>query len=277
MSALSAAPDDPALTRMTVEKWQGNTRKRCEDMVAVETPVALEYNGISHAVMLASPEYLDDFALGFSLSEGILAAPSELFDCDVAIVEQGIRVQMQIAAQRFMALKEHRRNLTGRTGCGLCGTETLQQAIRQPPPVACTATFSAAAIHAGIMAMQTRQHLQQRSGATHAAAWMRADGAIALVREDVGRHNALDKLIGALAHARTDFSSGALLITSRASVEMVQKAATVGIGFMVAISAPTNLAIRLAGQTGVTLLGFARAHSHVVYTHAHRLLAEEPN
>jgi FdhD protein len=258
-----------------VEKTRGNHQTSCTDNVAEEIPVALEYNGISHAVMMASPADLEDFALGFSLSEGILKNRSELYECELVEGEEGIQVQLRIATERFVILKEQRRNLTGRTGCGLCGAETLAQAIRHPAGVGPEAggTFTSAMLHAGFDTMLTMQTLQQQTGATHAAAWMDASGTITLVREDVGRHNALDKLIGALSAVGNDLSSGAALITSRASYEMVQKAATVGIGFVAAISAPTALAIRLAGQTGVTLVGFVRKDSHVVYANGRRLIA----
>lgn len=261
-----------ALVNLPVEKWEANQARVCEDAVAEEAPVALEYNGISHAVMLASPYDLEDFALGFSLSEGIVAQPSEMYDCDVAEGCDGVQVQMRIATERFVALKDRRRNLTGRTGCGLCGAETLAQAIRRPAPVAGKAGFTAAQVHAGMAAMKAMQRLQRYTGATHAAAWMDAQGRIALVREDVGRHNALDKLIGAMAQKKLDFSSGAALITSRASYEMVQKAATMGIGFVAAISAPTSLAVQLADSSNVTLIGFTRENSHVVYAQGHRLI-----
>ncbi|HWZ48548.1 MAG TPA: formate dehydrogenase accessory sulfurtransferase FdhD [Herbaspirillum sp.] len=272
--------EDDALTMhrtavsVAVEKSRGNLQEHCRDNVAEEIPVALEYNGISHAVMMASPADLEDFALGFSLSEGILRDRSELYECELVEGEEGIQVQLRIATERFVKLKEQRRNLTGRTGCGLCGAETLQQAIRHPAAVGASGRFTAAMMHAGFSAMLQKQTLQQQTGATHAAAWLDADGNIALVREDVGRHNALDKLIGALCESGQDLSAGAALITSRASYEMVQKAATVGIGFVAAISAPTALAIRLAEQTGVTLVGFVRQDSHVVYANGHRLLAE---
>jgi FdhD protein len=263
---------------VAVEKVRGNLREHRLDNVAEEIPVALEYNGISHAVMMASPADLEDFALGFSLSEGILHDRSELYECEVVEGEEGIQVQLQIATERFVKLKEQRRNLTGRTGCGLCGAETLQQAIRHPAAVGSAGLFTAAMVHAGFAAMLQKQSLQQQTGATHAAAWLGADGKIALVREDVGRHNALDKLIGALCASGADLSDGAALITSRASYEMVQKAATVGIGFVAAISAPTALAIRLAQETDVTLVGFVRQDSHVVYANGHRLAAnEEPS
>ena len=269
--ATGAAP----LVNIDVEKWRDGVATKCVDVVAEEVPVALEYNGISHAVMLASPQDLEDFALGFSLSEGILTSRSEMFDCELIEHADGIQVQMQIATERFVLLKDKRRNMTGRTGCGLCGAETLQQAIRQPQPVVSNARFDGATLHAGMAAMQQRQHLQQQSGATHAAAWMNRDGVIELVREDVGRHNALDKLIGALAHQRrerSDLSDGAVLITSRASYEMVQKAATLGIGFLAAISAPTNLAVRLAHAADVTLVGFMRHGGHVVYAHPEKIV-----
>jgi FdhD protein len=261
-----------ALVRVPVERWDAQHSSACEDDVAQEVPVALEYNGISHAVMMASPYDLEDFALGFSLSEGILQDRAQLYDCEVVPGCDGYRVELRIASERFAALKDRRRNLTGRTGCGLCGAETLAQAIRRPQPTNASAIFSAAQIHAGMEAMKTRQLLQRHTGATHAAAWMNADGAIELVREDVGRHNALDKLIGAMAAARIGFSTGAALITSRASYEMVQKSATLGIGFLAAISAPTSLAIRLAEDADVTLIGFARNQRHVLYARGHRLL-----
>ena len=267
--------NDAALATVTVEKWHDGQCVRGCDTVAIEVPIALEYNGISHAVMLASPHDLEDFALGFSVSEGILNNASEFYECDVSKASDGVRISMRISAKRFVALKEIRRNLTGRTGCGLCGAETLQQAIRHPAAVNSSARFSGAILHAGMATMHTRQYMQQQSGATHAAAWMDSDGNITCVREDVGRHNALDKLIGALLCVQQDFSSGAVLITSRASVEMLQKVATLGVGVLAAISAPTSLAIQLAQETGVTLLGFVRKQSHVVYAHPKRLVEEE--
>jgi FdhD protein len=265
-----------ALVRVPVERWNAKHRVACDDSVAEEIPVALEYNGISHAVMLASPDDLEDFALGFSLSEGILKSRSELYDCEVVPTCDGLQVQMRIAAERFAALKDKRRSMTGRTGCGLCGAETLAQAIRRPQPTVGTARFSAQRIHAGMEIMKQRQLLQRQTGATHAAAWMHADGSIALVREDVGRHNALDKLIGAMSTRQMDFTTGAALITSRASYEMVQKAATLGIGLLAAISAPTSLAVQLAEASNVTLVGFVRSNSHVVYARPQRLERDDP-
>jgi FdhD protein len=263
--------DYATFARVQVDRWRDGQRETVEDVVAEEVPIALEYNGISHAVMMATPADLEDFALGFSLTEGILAAPGELYECEIVPGCEGVQVQMRIATERFVALKEKRRNLTGRTGCGLCGAETLEQAVRHPQAVRGGAVFSVEQVHAAFEQMQAGQQLQQATGATHAAAWMDVSGRIVLVREDVGRHNALDKLIGALAEEGADFAQGAAIITSRASYEMVQKAATVGIGFIAAVSAPTALAIRLAEETDVTLLGFVRKQGHVVYARPQRL------
>ena len=259
------------LASVAVSRWNGSAERAHLDDVAEEVPVALEYNGISHAVMLASPADLDDFALGFSFSEGIIRRRDELYDCEVIAEPDGIRVALQIASERFAALKDKRRNLTGRTGCGLCGAESLQHAIRTPPAVLSSASFSPDLLQAGFQQMERMQGLQHRTGATHAAAWLDRRGDVTLVREDVGRHNALDKLVGAMTCARADFATGAVLITSRASYEMVQKAATLSIGMLAAVSAPTGLAIRLAESTGMTLAGFVRRQGHVVYAHPQRL------
>lgn len=262
------------LAQVAVEKWHDGVCVLAADNVAEEAPVALVYNGVSHVVMLTSPQNLDDFALGFSLSEGILHHASELLDCYVSKLEEGIHMDLHITEERFDALKDQRRNLTGRTGCGLCGAETLKQVIRQINTVSSSAMFSAEQIYAGFAQMKQQQELQRLTGATHAAGWLCADGMVEIVREDVGRHNSLDKLIGALVRADQDLSAGAVLITSRASYEMVQKTAIAGIGILAAISAPTGLAVRLADQTNLTLLGFVRPHSHVVYTQPQRIRHE---
>ncbi len=262
------------LKQVGVLRSRDGVLSEASDVLAVETPVGLEYNGISHAVMLASPADLEDFALGFSLTEGIVAGPAEFYGADIEDRPDGKLVHIEIASERFVKLKERRRNLAGRTGCGLCGTEALDQVSRWVQPVAHRHAVDPAALSAGMRAMQALQPLQQQSGATHAAAWMSESGEVLCVREDVGRHNALDKLIGALTRQRTDFSRGALLITSRASYEMVQKAAMMGIGSIAAISAPTSFAVELAERAGVTLLGFMRDASYVVYAHPERLRTE---
>lgn len=259
------------LAEVSVLRCRDGVRSASADVLAVEVPVALEYNGISHVVMLASPNDLEDFALGFSLTEGIIAQPSELYEVEVEQRDDGLLVHLQIASERFVALKERRRNMTGRTGCGLCGTEALDQVRRVVSLVEHRHTFADQQLMAGMRAMQALQPLQQQSGATHAAAWMDAQGQVVLVREDVGRHNALDKLIGALVKQGTELTTGALLITSRASYEMVQKAAIMNIGLVAAISAPTSFAVSLAESAGLTLIGFMRDHSYVIYTHPERL------
>lgn len=242
-----------------------------EERLAEEIPVALEYNGLSHAVMLATPADLEDFALGFSLTEGIIEDRSEFYGCEVWQQVDGIRIAVEIASERFHGLKEKRRNLTGRTGCGICGRESLEYALRAPHPVTSTASFTGQALHAGFVQMETRQKLREETGATHAAAWMDEKGEVMLLREDVGRHNALDKLIGALIRQRVSLSSGAALVSSRASYEMVSKCAFAGIGMLAAVSAPTALAVRVAHQSALTLIGFVREDGHTVYTHPDRL------
>ncbi len=261
-----------SVRRITVERWRDGTALAGMDDVAAEVPVALEYNGISHAVMLASPADLEDFALGFSLTEGILAHPGELYDMDVVESDDGIQVQMRISGERFACLKEHRRSMAGRTGCGLCGAETLKQVFRPLPPVPPSTRLAPQSLHAALRELQAHQQLQQITGATHAAAWVDGEGDVTCLREDVGRHNALDKLIGALAARRTDFSTGGILVTSRASYEMVHKTASVGAGLIAAISAPTALAIRVAEELNVTLVGFVRNGGHAVYSNPQRLL-----
>ena len=260
-----------SLKQVSVLRVRDGQPSIANDVIAVEVPVALEYNGISHVVMLASPADLENFALGFSLSEGIIQQASELYACEVESTEAGWLVHLEIAAERFMLLKERRRNLAGRTGCGLCGTESLEQVTRCATVVSHRHYFTEAGILNGMHAMQNLQPMQKQSGATHAAAWMTAEGQIEFVREDVGRHNALDKLIGVMSEHQQDFSAGVLLITSRASYEMVQKAAIMNVGVIAAISAPTSFAVELAEHTGVTLMGFMRDQSYVVYTHADRV------
>ena len=260
-----------SLKQVSVLRVRDGEQTIAMDVIAVEVPVALEYNGISHVVMLASPADLENFALGFSLSEGIIQQASELYAFEVEATAAGWLVHLEIAAERFMLLKERRRNLAGRTGCGLCGTESLEQVTRCKTVVSHRHHFTEAAILNGMHAMQNLQPMQKQSGATHAAAWMTAQGQIECVREDVGRHNALDKLIGVMAEQKQDFTAGVLLITSRASYEMVQKAAIMNVGVIAAISAPTSFAVELAEQTEVTLMGFMRDQSYVVYTHADRV------
>lgn len=253
-----------------VKQWRDGICQSLADEVATEVPVAMVYNGISHAVMLATPGSLEQFGLGFSLAEGILSKPQDLYDLEIVHQKDGIELQMQIAQARFAALKQQRRNMAGRTGCGLCGAESLQQVVRHPLPVANNVSISVDALHAAFEVLPSLQQLQGLTGATHAAAWANSSGQVLHVEEDIGRHNALDKLIGSIALGKS-FDDGFAIVTSRASYEMVQKSATVGIPLLAAISAPTGLAIELADEADITLVGFTRQHSHVVYTHPQRI------
>jgi FdhD protein len=241
-----------------------------QDWLIDEVPVALVFNGISHAVMLASPTDLEDFARGFALSEGLLEKPDELYGIDVVPVANGIEVRLEVAAACEFRLKERRRNLSGRTGCGLCGTESLDQVLRPIRAVDGSLSISRGAVAHALRTIGAAQPLQRISGAAHAAAWCTPTGQVVLAREDVGRHNALDKLIGALVAGEVDVSRGFVAITSRASVEMVQKTATIGAGLLVAVSAPTALAVRLAADSNVALAGWARGGDFVGYTFPER-------
>lgn len=251
----------PVEVRRGANGWYTDTQ---EDLLALERPVALVYNDISHAVMMASPADLEDFALGFSLSEGILANTTECYDLDIREAPQGLTVHLTIASQRMAELKQRRRSLTGRTGCGLCGTEALEQAIR-PIPSVVAPSLSDAAIQRSLQELATHQPLQAATGASHGAAWCDPQGRILRIREDVGRHNALDKLIGALAREATFLEEGFALVTSRASYEMVHKCASTGIGALVAVSAATALAVEQAQASGLLLAGFARPGRHLIY------------
>ena len=261
----------PSYQQSKVERWQGNVRSVQQDYIAEEVPVSLVYNGVPHVVMLVTPTNLEDFALGFSITEGIIESPSELQSIHVYNRSNGIEVRLQIPEPRFCQLPDKGRNLTGRTGCGLCGASTLQQAIRDPKSAHGELNVQAAELFSALTAISQHQQLNQLTGAVHAAAWVVPGQGVQYVREDVGRHNALDKLIGLLLRLGKNPAAGFVIITSRASYELVQKAASVGITLLAAMSAPTGLAIRLAEEAGLTLVGFVRDNQHVVYTHHERL------
>ncbi|WP_417473519.1 formate dehydrogenase accessory sulfurtransferase FdhD [Luteimonas mephitis] len=241
------------------------------DMVAAEVPVAFACNGAPFAVMMATPDDLDDFALGFALGEGIVADASEVTVESIETSLEGISITLSIPPGRADALAGRQRSLEGRSGCGVCGTAQIEAVLRPPPVVGTGGTITVEALDRALRELQGQQPLNALTGATHAAGWANAEGCVALVREDVGRHNALDKLIGAMARAGIDPGAGFAVVTSRASFEMVMKAAQAGIPVLAAISAPTALAIALAETAGLTLVGFAREHGHVVYSHRRRL------
>ncbi|QSI33229.1 formate dehydrogenase accessory sulfurtransferase FdhD [Variovorax sp. RKNM96] len=256
---------------LPVHGVRGGEAYAVQDWVAEEVPVALEFNGISHAVMLATPLDLEDFALGFSLSEGILDAPHELYSVEIAPSDLGITVRLQVSSAAFTRLKQRRRTIAGRTGCGLCGTESLAHVSRELPVLGDAVAMDRQAIARAMSQFQSLQTLQQATGAVHAAAWCSAAGEVMWLREDVGRHNALDKLIGALASNDVDASAGFIAVTSRASFEMVQKTAMAGVPLLAAVSAPTSFAVATAERARLTLVGFARKDDLAVYSHPERV------
>lgn len=256
----------------TIQRWKNGELTTTTDQLAEEVPVALVYNGVSHAVMLATPQNLEEFALGFSVTEGILRDQSELYGIEMEWQENGIELHLDIASERFALLKERRRNMAGRTGCGLCGAESLTQVFHLPKtsPALNPSKLKVQSIFKAYHAIQAKQDLQQLTGATHACAWANSAGDIQYLREDVGRHNALDKLIGVLH--QQNVRGGFILTSSRASYEMVQKIAMANFDVLAAISAPTGLAVRLAEEYGITLLGFVREQQYVAYSHANRII-----
>jgi FdhD protein len=266
-------PTDGA-RRSPVVRWRGGERSEVDDWLTEEVPIAFEFNGIAHAVMLATPADLEDFALGFGLSEGIFSSAAELYDCEIDTSAQGITVRMDVSGRSFAGLKDRRRTLAGRTGCGVCGTERLDEVLRPVPTVAAGTTIGSNAIARAMRAMHEHQHLNQATGSVHAAAWCGLDGEVELLREDVGRHNALDKLVGALARAKVDTSAGFIAVTSRASIEMVQKAAIAGAPLLAAVSAPTVLAVETARSAGMSLVGLVRGDDLVIYAQPERVVLE---
>ena len=240
------------------------------DRLAEETPVALVYNDEPYVVMMATPGDLEDFALGFSLTEALISNADELQDLKVTSLgdsaDDGFQIDMRIPDDRWTALAERRRNLSGRSGCGLCGAQSISAAIRHPRRVYAGLQVEDKVLYRALGSIRKFQKINAETGAIHAAAWARSNGEIVTLREDVGRHNALDKLIGALVKRGEDFGRGFVLVTSRASYEMVLKSAMMGVGLMMAISAPTAFAIRLAEEAGMTLIGFAREDRYVIYS-----------
>jgi FdhD protein len=257
-----------------VDRYRHGEHESTSDAITEEVPVAMVYNDVPFAVMMVTPLDLEDFALGFSLSEGLVSKPDDLQSIEVHPRLEGVELAMRVASDvvEQRAGKGGERLLPGRSGCGLCGARMLEDAVRHPAPVGEGPRIEAAALERALETLQAAQPVNSATGAVHAAAWVDMQGAIVLVREDVGRHNALDKLIGAMVKARIDVQHGFLLVTSRASYEMITKAASAGISVMAAISAPTALAVHLAESTHMTLVGFARPGSYVVYTHPQRLL-----
>ncbi|VYU81746.1 formate dehydrogenase accessory protein [Metakosakonia massiliensis] len=249
-----------------------NLQQTLPDMLAEEVPVALVYNGISHVVMMASPKDLEWFAIGFSLSEGIIEEPGDIYGIDVVPACNGLEVQIELSSRRFMELKARRRALAGRTGCGVCGVEQLNDIGKPIAPLPFTRTFDLVHLDRALAHLSDFQPVGMLTGCTHAAAWMLPSGELAGGHEDVGRHVALDKLLGHRAREGERWQQGAALVSSRASYEMVQKSAMCGVEILFAVSAATTLAVEVAERCNLTLVGFCKPGRATVYTHPQRLL-----
>lgn len=259
------------VVELPVRRWRAGDWLDTTDRIAAEVPVALLYNSIPHVVMMATPRDLEDMGVGFTISEALVGTLDEIRGVRLDTSTGGFELHLSVTGSRLTEMLQRRRNLTGRTGCGVCGAETIEDAIRRPPPVATGGATSRDRLAAALRALRGRQPLGRETGSLHAAAWVSWQGELGTVREDVGRHNALDKLIGARLRAGESLLEGYVMVTSRASYEMVQKAATLGIRMLVAVSAPTALGVQLARDCGLTLVGFAREEQQVIYTHPERI------
>jgi len=261
-----------AAARRTFTRFDGDSVASSEAVVAEEVPVAFVYGARTHVVMMASPIDLEDLAVGFTLTEGIVSSADAIGVIEVVRHSRGIELHIAIPETDEARLLDRARVLAGRTGCGLCGVEAIDDAVRPATSVTSTLHVTRSALYAAGASLAARQPLNADTRAAHAAAWAPPDGSLSVVREDVGRHNALDKVIGALARAKVDPRVGFALVTSRASFELVQKVATVGIPVLAAVSRPTGLAVRLAEGAGIALVGLLRGTSANVYAHPERIL-----
>jgi FdhD protein len=253
-------------------RWEDGVGRPSEEQIAEEVPVVLVYNGLPHVVMMATPMDLEDFVLGFSLTEELIGAPSDLREVQVLRYGEGIEVQARVTQSCEAVIVSRTRRLSGRTGCGICGSDSIGAVLKHLHPVPSGPAIAPEAIQEAIRQLVTHQRLNAVAGAVHAAGWATLEGRVDVAREDVGRHNALDKLVGALRRAGTDTARGFVVVTSRASFEMVQKTCVLGAPLMASISGPTGLAVRVAQQSGLTLVGFVRNGRHTVYTHSGRVV-----
>ncbi len=251
--------------------WRGDWSQG-ERVLPQETAIAITYNRVTHAVMMATPGDLQDFAVGFSLAEQIVTQPGQIEEFAVVQAPQGLELRLWIAAQLMEGLERRRRVLAGATGCGMCGLESLEAAMQAAPPVSKGGeVYAPEEIMAAVASLAPAQVLGRATRAVHAAGFWRRDQGLIALREDVGRHNALDKLAGALAREGHSAAAGCVVLTSRLSIELIQKAARMGARVVIAVSAPTSLAVRVADTAGITLVGIARADGFEVFCHPERI------
>jgi FdhD protein len=253
-------------------RWRDGAADAGRRSIPEETPVAITYDASTYAVMMATPLDLEDFAVGFSLTEGVVTRPEDIREVQIVPSALGVEARMWLTAPEAAALAGRRRRIAGPTGCGLCGIDSLAEAAKTAPIVAGALSLTADQVLEAMAALAPAQALNAETRAVHAAAFWRPGEGLVAVREDVGRHNALDKLAGALARAAEDGAPGAVLLTSRVSVEMVQKTAVLGAPILIAVSAPTALAVKTAEQAGITLAAVARSDGFEVFTHAERIV-----
>jgi FdhD protein len=261
---------DPAGT-VDRQVWRDGSASEGARTIPEETALALTYNGGTYAVMMGTPRDLADFAVGFSLSEGIIQSPADVDSLDIVELDDGIELRMWLAQSKADRLNERRRHIAGPTGCGICGIDSIAEAVRPAAIVGQGRSFSPQQIMSAMQAVPSLQKLNMETRAVHATAFWTPARCIVALREDVGRHNALDKLAGALAQDGVSAGEGMVLLTSRVSVEMVQKTAAIGAPLMVAVSAPTALAVRMADAAGITLVAIARTDGFEVFTHPGRV------
>ena len=251
--------------------WRGSGSAQDERAIPEETAIAFTYNTASYAVMMATPQDLEDFAIGFSLTEGVISSIEAIDSIEIVEEEMGVEVRIWLKAPEAADFLGRRRKMAGPTGCGLCGVESLVEAMRPPPDVGEGRVFTPDQIMTAVNALLPLQALNHETRAVHAAGFWQPERGIVALREDVGRHNALDKLAGALAREGLSARAGLVVLTSRVSIEMIQKSAAIGAPVVVAVSAPTALAVRMADSCGMTLVAIARKDGFEVFTHPHRI------